>query len=176
MNIRATRDRVRRCLPAALLLAAALGVQGCSGTRVIDSNPRIVPESDSAALVYFIRPNPERYMGYPDNTITIYADGEELLDLVKGEYTLVSLRPGTVVLTVYSDTNWGPDFLYKEMVRSRELELDPGQTYFIAMIPVDGEFRGVYFNFESVDLPRARELAHHLWVTGDANSRPIDSL
>jgi hypothetical protein len=155
------------------MLAALLA--GCAGTRIDGSHPMLAQTRD-AARVYFIRPYTERYMGFADNAITVEADRIPLLQLVKGEYTLLHVRPGPVFLTVHSDTSWGPSHDIREMSRSRRFDFAPGETYFVSFQPFDGEFRGVHFEMHDVDLPRARELSRHLRVVGDARSAPIDRL
>ncbi len=166
----------RSWAPLTALLALALLFAGCAGTRHDASHPLVTPAAQPSAKVYFIRPFPERYLGFADNTIHIEAERAELMRLVKGEYTLVSLRPGKVRLTVRNDTNHGPEFLHKEMSRSKEFTFEAGQTYFLVLKPFDGEFRGVHFEFETVDLARAKELSRHLRVAGPARSQPISRL
>lgn len=178
MTLRASTGKPLRTLPGILviLLLLSLGLAGCAGTRVDTSHPLASQSSSPAASVYFIRPLTERYMGFADNVLTIEAEETELLRLVKGEYTLATLKPGTVRLTARSDTNRGPEFKYQEMTRSREFSFRPGQTYFIVLKPFDGEFRGVHFEFDAVELADAKALSRHLRVKGAARSRPISKL
>lgn len=163
-----------RGITCLLLMLTAL-LAGCAGTRIDASHPLLTDEA-AAAKVYFIRPYTERYMGFADNAITVEADRMPLLRLVKGEYTLVHVRPGPVFLTVHSDTSWGHSHHIREMTRSRRFDFAPGETYFVSFQPFDGEFRGVHFEMRDVDLPRARELSRHLRVVGGARSAPIDRL
>lgn len=158
------------------LLSLALVLAGCAGTRLDSGHPLIARSAEPAAKVYFIRPFTDRYLGFADNTITVEADRTGLMRLVKGEYTLVSMKPGAVRLSVRNDTNHGPEFLHKEMTRSKEFTFEAGQTYFLVLTPFDGEFRGVHFEMETVDLPRARELSQHLRVAGPARSARISRL
>lgn len=158
-----------------LLLTLTVLLAACAGTRIDNSHP-VLANTEDAARVYFIRPYTERYMGFADNAITVEADRMPLLHLVKGEYTLLHMRPGPVFLTVHSDTTWGPEHAIREMSRSQRFDLAPGETYFVSFQPFDGEFRGVHFEMRGVDLPRARELSRHLRVVGDARSAPIDRL
>jgi hypothetical protein len=160
-----------------LMLAAALA--GCTATRLDGSHPLLSNAPDNeVARVYFIRPRTERFMGVADNTLTIEADRTHLLDLAKGEYALVYLKPAASVwLLVRSDTSWGPVQDIKEMTREKEFAFAAGQTYFVALIPVDGEFRGVYFNPVDVTLDQAKQMAATARPSGTAARRtPIDSL
>lgn len=159
-----------------ILLVSSTLLAGCAGTRVDNSHPLVSEAGDRAAQVYFIRPRTERYLGFADNALSIEAWNEPLLRMIKGEYTLATLRPGTVRLTARSDSNHGPEFRYREMVNSQEFEFRAGQTYFVTVTPFDGEFRGVHFVMETVDLPRAKELSQHLRVVGPARSAPIRRL
>jgi hypothetical protein len=166
-------------------LTLAVGLSGCAGTRVERSHPLLSSDAESAR-VYFIRPFTERYMGFADNAIEVEADRIDLLRLAKGEYTLVRVRPGTVYLMARSLTAWGPNearlntntraHKIKEMTHSQPFTFDAGQTYFVVFTPVDGEFRGVYYDMKAVDLGRARELSAHLRVVGEARAAPIDEL
>lgn len=172
---------------ASLVVALTLvvGLPGCAGTTVERSHPLISNEAESAR-VYFIRPFTERYMGVADNTIHVEADRIQLLSLAKGEYTLVHVRPGTVYLMARSMTAWGPTETFfnsntrahkiKEMTHSQSFTFNPGETYFVVFTPVDGEFRGVYYDMSAVALERAKELTAHLHVAGDARAAPIDRL
>lgn len=156
---------------AALTLGAALG--GC-GTSVQGSHP-LVQKNDSApyASVYFIRPGTERFMGFADNRLFVEADGRKLVSLVKGEYTLAQLRPGQVWLRSDAQTTWGPSHRIKHTSRSRSFRFTAGQTYFIVLRPVNGEFRGVYFVPQDVDLEEARLLATGLRARGPARHARI---
>ena len=168
----------------ALLLLATL-LPGCAGTRVDGSHP-LISSDEKSAKVYFIRPFTERYMGMADNTITVEADRAELLTLAKGEYTLVHLRPGTIFLLARSETTWGPTVTHfnvntrahkiKEMTHSQPFTFEAGETYFVVFSPVDGEFRGIYYQMATVDQARAKELSTHLRVVGAARSDPIAEL
>ena len=160
-----------------LVLAAALA--GCTASRLDDSHPLLSNAPDSeVARVYFIRPRTDRFMGVADNSLTIEADRTHLLDLAKGEYALVHLKPAASVwLLVRSDTSWGPVQDIKEMTREKEFAFAAGQTYFVALIPVDGEFRGVFFNLQDVTLDQAKQLAAKAHPSGPAaRDAPIDTL
>lgn len=158
-----------------LLLAVVLGA--CAGTRLDKSHPLVTRDAaEPAAKVYFIRPFTDRYLGFADNVITIEAERARLMRLVKGEYTLVKLKPGDVRLSVRNDTSHGSEFNHKELTRSKQFTFEAGQTYFLVLKPFDGEFRGVNFEMETVDLTRARELSRHLRVAGPARSAPISKL
>lgn len=172
---RPLRPPVRFLSFVILLLAVVLG--GCAGTRLDKSHPLVTRDAaEPAAKVYFIRPFTDRYLGFADNIITIEAERAELMRLVKGEYTLVSLKPGNIRLSVRNDTSFGAEFNHKELTRSVQFTFEAGQTYFLVLKPFDGEFRGVHFAMETIDVTRARELSKHLRVIGPARSAPISKL
>jgi hypothetical protein len=115
-------------------------------------------------------------MGVADNVIDIELDQKHLMKLAKGQYVLVDLKPGKVTMTVRSMTAWGPYSRIKEMSRSRAFTFDEGETYFIVIRPVDGEFRGIYFVPRPVDFITARELSKHLKAVGRAGDIPISQM
>ena len=153
------------------------GLSACIGTQIKSSHPLIKESPDSLiSKVYFIRPSTERYMGAADNRLEVEVDRFHLMDIAKGEYTLIPMVPGEVWITVKSLTAWGPKNLIKEMTRTTQFKFAPGQTYYIVFNIVDGEFRGAYFNTKAVDLYEAKRLTRHLRPVGRARSTPISSL
>jgi hypothetical protein len=163
-------------LAFSLILATA--ISGCAASRIEESHPLVSTAADSeVARVYFIRPRTERSMGVANNALTIEADRIPLLDLAKGEYALVTLKPGAVWITVRSDTSWGPGHDIKEMTTTEEFTFAAGQTYFLTFTAIDGEFRGVTFDPEAIDLDRARQLSVNLHPAGAAaRAEPISAL
>ena len=160
-----------------MCLSGLMGLLGCASTQIQSGNPLIQTNASAPhARVYFIRPGTERYMGVADNVVDIELDQRPLLKLVKGEYVLVDLKPGVVTATVKSMTSWGPQSKIKEMSRSRDFTFDEGETYFIVISPVDGEFRGVFFLPKSVDFLTAREISKRLRAVGKAKKEPIPEL
>jgi hypothetical protein len=174
-----------RTFQISIAMLVVAGLWSCAVTRVDWSHPLVSSDAQSAR-VYFIRPFTERYMDIADNTISVEADRAELLRLAKGEYTLVHMRPGTVFLGARSRTTWGPTETHynvntrahkiKDMTHSQPFAFEPGETYFVVFTPVDGEFRGIYYEMVAVDLARARELSAHLGTTGVSRSERIDNL
>ena len=160
-----------------LLMLMIVGIGACSSTRIDRQNPllRKAPASQ-LAQVYFIRPRTERSMGVADNRLSVEADRHHLLDIAKGEYVLLSMLPGNVWITVNSQTAWGPQAKIKKMTRSRQFRLVSGRTYFIVFSMVDGEFRGVYFKPQSVDLTTAKDLTRFMRAVGAARRLPITAL
>ncbi len=171
------------CWPCRLYIWVAavlvLLLAGCASSRVHMDHPLVKEEwmgrqeGEHLARVYFIRPYTERYMGYADNRLAVEADRFPLMEIAKGEYTLLSMVPGEVWITVTNLTTWGPHSEVKEMQRSRRFEFQPGQTYYLIFQVVDGEYRGVFFLPELVDVYTARDLTRHLKPVGLARKSPL---
>jgi hypothetical protein len=166
-----------------LILLLSLGMGGCAawgwnGTQVNTDNRLVSKEGETEyCAVYFLRPLTERAMGFSDNALTIDLDGSKLLTLEKGDYTLVYMRPRVrTTMTVENRTEVGPYWLTKKMTKDYEFGFTAGETYFIVLEPVDGEFRGVYFTAKDVDLYTAKQLAHNLRPSGEARKAPIGNL
>ena len=166
-----------------LIILILLGLGGCTswswnGTGVNTDNRLVSAEGEEQfCTVYFLRPLTERAMGFSDNALTIDLDGSKLLTLEKGDYALVYMRPRVrTTMTVENDTEVGPYWLPKKMTKNYEFGFTAGETYFIVLEPVDGEFRGVYFTARNVDLFTAKQLAQNLRPAGDAREAPIGTL
>ena len=166
-----------------LIILIFSGIGGCTawswnGTDVNTANPLISAGGEKQfCTVYFLRPLTERAMGFSDNALTVDLNGSKLLSLEKGDYSLVYLRPRVrTTMTVENETEVGPYWLTKKMAKDYEFGFRAGETYFIVLEPVDGEFRGVYFTARNVDLFTAKQLAHNLRPAGEARKAPIDSL
>lgn len=166
-----------------LIIFIPIGVGGCTawswnGTKVNTANSFVSAAGEKQfCTVYFLRPLTERPMGFPDNALTIDIDGSKLLTLAKGDYTLVYMRPRvSATLTLENQTAVGPFWLVKKMAKKYNFGFRAGQTYFIVLTPVDGEFRGVYFTAKNVDLFTAKQLTRNLRPAGEARKAPIDAL
>lgn len=149
---------------------------GC-GTTVENNHPLLEPSPNaSTANVYFIRPFTYREQGAADNPVKIEVNGAQILELGKGEYTLLRMKPADVTLTTRNLTRFTNKNDLVEMTRSLEMEWKPGQTYFIHIRQVNEEFRGIYYLIQPVDLPTAKSLIVDLHVAGAARSARIDKL
>lgn len=170
------RFTVQRAALGAVLTIAA-GLSGCGGipTTRVENHPAVVSAADQPhAKVYFIRPLTERNMGAADNALTIELDRQPLLTLVKGQYTLVDLKPGSYTVTVDSI---GAMFLepttLRRMKRSAPFTFDAGHTYYIVMQMINDEFRGVVDYPIGVKTMKARRIVRHLRPVGAAAHDPI---
>ncbi len=166
-----------------LIVAASIGLGGCAawswnGTQVNTGNPLISAAGEPLfSTVYFLRPRTERAMGFPDDALTVSLDGSKLLTIEKGDYTLVYVRPRVrITMTLQNLTEVGPFWKTKKMDKDYEFSFAEGETYFIVLKPVDGEFRGVYFTARNVDLFTAKQLAQTLRPAGKARKAPLGGL
>lgn len=169
--------RTRKSYAWVLLIFGLTGMAGCASTQVQSMHPLI--QDDPAAphaRVYFLRPWTERTMGVADNSVDIELDQRPLITLVKGEYVVVDLKPGQATTTIKSMTSWGPWSKTKQMSKSKNFIFDEGETYFIVISPVDGEFRGVFFLPKAVDVLTAKKIAKDLRAVGEAKKEPIAGL
>jgi hypothetical protein len=166
-----------------LIIILLIGAGGCTawswnGTKVNTANRFVSAAGEKQfCTVYFLRPLTERAMGFSDNALTIDMDGNKLLTLEKGDYALIYMRPRErATMTVENETEVGPFWLTKKMTKNYEFGFSAGETYFIVLEPVDGEFRGVYFTAKNVDLFTAKQLVQNLRPAGEARKAPIGTL
>lgn len=159
-----------------VIFMAAL-LPGCSTTRVERGHALIQGEAaESYARVYFIRPNTEHPAGFADNPLIVEAGGERLMQLGKGEYTMLHLKARDITITLRNQTQVRGRWEVTEMKQSRKFNLEPGQTYFILAKMVDGEFRGVTFVPESITLSDAKRVGGALRAVGVAGKAAIAGL
>lgn len=166
-----------------LIFIVLISLSGCSswswnGSQV-NARHHLVSASGETlfSTVYFLRPLTERAMGFSDNALTVELDGSKLLTLEKGDYTVVYMRPRVrATLTLGNLTEVGPDWKPKKMAKDYEFGFTAGETYYIVLEPVDGEFRGVYFTAHNVDQFTAKQLAQNLRPAGEARKAPLDKL
>lgn len=176
--IRAVNFQTGRHHPSIQLffIAFLFVLTACSGKKET-VHPALKAEGGGpSATVYLLRPGTERAMGFPDNDLNIVLNNERLLSLTKGEYTVVRLAPRNYTLTLKNLSETGPDWLPKPMEKNFPFTFVAGKTYFLLITPVDGEFRGVYFNAEMIDLYAAKQISNQLRAVGDARSSPIAAI
>lgn len=128
------------------------------------------------ARVYFLRPETERRMGFPDNPVRLTLNDEFLLSLGRGEYTVMSLVPREYTLAVSNETEAGPHWAVKTLTRNYNFEFQGGATYFVVLRAVDGEFRGVYFVAETVDVADAQRMAAQLRPVSVSGDQQIERI
>ena len=167
--------RVGGGLAAAALTFALAGCATVTPTRVRGDHPLVVaPDAPGAVRVYFLRPEPERAMGYADNALRVALEGRPLLTLNKGEYTLAYLHPRrNLTLTLSNLAARGPGWEPVPMERRFRLDLEPGRAYAVLLTPVNAEFRGVYFQARVLAPERAAAQVQGLRAVGAAREAPL---
>lgn len=159
-----------------VVLSVAL-LAGCSLTKVNMAHSLVQGDPEGAyAKVYFIRPHTEHPLGFADNALAVLVDGEALVSLVRGEYTLVYLKPRRVNVTLRNFTQTRGRWELEEMERSAPFTFESGQTYFVLARAMDGEFRGAHFWPEAIDMVAAKQLSRHLKAADRAANEPIGNL
>lgn len=143
-------------LALVLLLAA-----GCSMTKVSKSFP-LFEKPGAGATVVWMRPETERPMGIADSPVSIELNGELLMKLGKGESKKVNIVPRDYTVTLRNQSEAGSYWWVKDMKRRSKWKFEPGQTYYLAVKAVDGEFRGVTFKIERMSEFDAKAMAANL--------------
>ena len=162
-----------------LLLSVTL-LSGCGLLQVskVDGTHGLIQAEQNRphATVYFIRPKTEHAAGYADNLLAVELDGEGLMKLGKGEYTMVYLKPRDVTITLRNLTQVRGRWEVAEMKQSRQFDFKDGETYFIQTTMFDGEFRGARFIPKALSLFDAKKAVRYLQPAGLARENPISKL
>ena len=99
-----------------------------------------------------------------------------LMDLGKGEYTLIYLKPSQVNIALENLTQTRGRWEVEPMKQTRFFEFETNQTYYLIAQPFDGEFRGVHFTPELISKSKAQEITRYLKAVGNAETQPIEQL
>ena len=126
--------------------------------------------------MYFIRPKPFKSKGAADNSIRVEFQGNVLLSIDEGSYTLLHIKPSKNKLTVFSETLFTNISIPIEVWRAREYKFIAGKTYFIHLKRMDEEYRGIFYDIEPVNLDKAKILIDTTIASGAARNAPIDEL
>lgn len=150
-------------------------LSGCAGLALNEKHPLLKKgEEADIARVYIIRPVMRRHSGAMDRPIDIILDGERLLTLNKGFYTLVSLVPQQVDMIVRSYMHSGVDEHVSEVAEKRQFNFQSGQTYFIYLKPYYRGYNwGTSFVPENVDQAKAIDYVQRLKPLGEAQRQPL---
>lgn len=152
-------------------------LSGCGSTTInkkhllIENNEKI-----AAASVYFIRPFTYRERGIADNPVKIELNRKLLIELGKGELTLIRLKAADATISTRSFTMFTNKLLPVEVKRNAQMSFIAGETYYIHIRQVNEEFRGVYYLPELVGPKAAKRLADGLNAVGEASSSDFDNL
>lgn len=145
-------------------------VVGCGTTAIQESHPLIGNSADgNVAKVYFIRPD-SGFDGVKGNAFTISLDGQKLLTLAKGEYTLVNLKHYSGDVTVESSAvvNRGGMNTQVTVKESQPFVFEEATTYYVTFQESPRGYIPYCITQES-----ARNTAKKLNPVGNAVASPL---
>jgi hypothetical protein len=147
-----------------------------ASTAVNPKHPLLIDQTENAGvIVYFIRPD-AGFRGVMGRAVSIRMDGEELLKLAKGEYTLVHMKPWTVDIVVKSSTvvmSGGMNAMIA-VEESRPFTFAAGEMYYVFVSEAPRSFGGgSSFVPASMNREQAVEAAAGLAATGNAEAAPL---
>ena len=119
---------------------------------------------------------PVKFKGVADSQITVDINGEPLLKIDEGAYTMLKIKPTKASVTTHSRTLFTTKFEPIKVSRTREYNFIAGKTYFINLERINEEFRGIYYDPAPVTLAVAQKLTSTLRAVGKARSEPIDEI
>lgn len=155
----------------------ALALTGCVDTRLIANSPIVETKLDQPySTVYFLREDLGLNRGLPDDTVLIDINGNDLAWLAQGEYVMFRIKPIEATVRVRSSDIIGDTPTPQELAGEETFNFAAGQTNFIRLKMVDGEFRGTYYQPERVESAKARQLSETLKPVGEAKRHPISKL
>ena len=168
---------MKQTIKQVLLLLVVLVLVSCSSAKNI-KNSYVDNESEDqyVAKVYFIRTMPVKFKGVADSQITVDINGEPLLKIDEGAYTMLKIKPAKASVTTHSRTLFTTKFEPIKVSRTREYNFIAGKTYFINLERINEEFRGIYYDPAPVTLAVAQKLTKTLRAVGKARSEPIDKI
>ena len=154
-----------------------IALSSCSTSQTIkNSYVQDTVEDEHVAKVYFIRPKPMKFKGLADSRITVEINGERLLRIDEGAYTMVKIKPTKANITTRSRTMFTNQTQPIDVSRTREYRFIAGKTYLIHLERVNEEFRGIYYDPAPVTLEKAKLLTDRLRATGGAKAEPIKNI
>lgn len=161
-------------LKSTFMLLFAVALTACSTAKTV-KNSYIDEDSEEqyVAKVYFIRTMPLKFKGVADSQIRVDINGEPLLKIDEGAYTMVKIKPTKATVTTHSRTKFTTKFEPIKVSRSREYTFVAGKTYFINLDRVNEEFRGIYYDPAPVTLEKAKILVKGLRAVGLALKEPV---
>lgn len=150
-------------------------LSGCAGTTSVQENHPLIASSGAVdrAIVYFIRPDPG-FRGVMDRPLAISFGGSEILGLAKGQYTLLSLKPGTTEMKLNFHTVAGPSNTMTPVSTTTPLTFSSGATEYLVFELVPGApLAGSTFVARQVSRERAVEVVRGLSGVGMAVREPL---
>jgi len=160
-----------------LLLVLSTVLVSCSTAKTINNSYiEENAEDQHVAKIYFMRAMPVKFKGVADSKISVDLNGEPLLNIDEGAYTMVKIKPIKASITTHSRTMFTTKSEPIKVTRTREYNFVAGKTYFINLVRVNEEFRGIYYDPAPVSLDQAKEISLKLLPYGQARKEPIQKI
>ena len=118
------------CSKSFIVILIGASLIGCTGTTTVQHQHHLLQEDTSTVTVYFLRPG-QGFMGVRGKPIEIDLDGEELLNLSVGQYTVLDLKAGKYDMMVTSWTVQAPDNAMAKTSRNFSLDLAEGDSVYL---------------------------------------------
>jgi hypothetical protein len=157
------------------IAVAVAWLSGCAGTTSVQENHPLIASAGAVdrAKVYFIRPDPG-FRGVMDRPLAISFGGSEMLGLAKGQYTLVSLKPGSTEMKLEFHTVVGPSNTMTFVSTRTQMTFSSGATqYLVFELVPRAPLAGSDFVPRQVSRERALEVVRGLSPVGVAVREPI---
>jgi len=168
-----TRTKRLRYFACGLFVFIAVG---CGTTAIMQTHPLLAdPLNVKAAKVYFIRSD-SGFDGVRGNAYTISLDGQDLLTISKGEYTLVYLMEYSGDMTVVSSdvVNRGGLNTWIKVKGSRRFLFEGSKTYYITFErSLHDPFQGTAYIPTGITETVAKRMAGTLKPIGEAVAHPL---
>ncbi len=162
-------------LAAIASLLALLLLGGCAATsRIVDSHPLFAGPGEERAVIYFLRPMPQRSRGIADADIARELEQRPVMKLSRGEYARIEIKPVETDVIIRSLSHHPYKAMPEPVWRARHFTFEAGKTYYILARFQQEEFRGVFFIPTAIDEEKARRLARHMTPAGKlARAKPL---
>ncbi|SRR5258705_7934046 len=113
-----------------IVVLFVVGLFGCAGTTTVFRNHHLLQKDSAMVQVGFLRPK-KGFSGVYGKPVEINLDGEVLLNLSKGQYTFLELRPGKYDMVVTSTTIEGPKNMETKTSRYFVLDLAKADSVYL---------------------------------------------
>lgn len=166
-----------RLLQYAAALLAMMFLNACGGTFYTNhSSLQGITADTPVATVYFIRPALLKPKAFADLEVTVDYQGEPLLSLQQGFYTMFKIKPGKGDVVTHSLTKFTSQLQPIKVSRQRTYNFIGGKTYFIYLKQLNEEFRGVFYDPMPVSLEEAKKLIIEADPRGAARNARIENI
>lgn len=141
-----------------MMSAFLLSLSGCSTPK----HKTLESDRTAHATIHFLRPNTERSMGFMDNALLIEIDKQPRLKIKKRGSKSIKLEPAEYLVTLRYKHISGAKNEIKKASNERWFTFKENTNYYLVLKAIDEEFRGGYFEIESVDQATAQTIRKSL--------------